>query len=364
MNTEIETIGKVEEIKEYSSIRVILTLLVVLGHCTYYKIITSYGGVDYSSYTSNCCRLFRYLQLFSSFISLFHMPLFMALSGALFFKTISKGKYGCLRDLLIDKGKRLIVPYLFVSIFYSFPIKYLSGYYIESKNLIKDLIIGQILLQGNSHLWYCVTLFLITLYVYLVIKRFNIPSFMQVFIALALNIYSHTVGVNFIAYFCEYLVWFYIGYHFETVRKTINKTIENINIIGCLLFLTLFFFLLFLYYYFDKVRIFYLLAYIIKDFWIILLMLMVYAICYLISKSQVVQSKAFLKLRRNSFGIYLYSDPLNYLILNHSILFGGADLYKSPVAVVLLYFLRFILTLISASLITDMLRKFNCKYLY
>lgn len=34
-------------IVEYDYIRAVAVLLVVLGHCTYYKIVTLNGGIDY-----------------------------------------------------------------------------------------------------------------------------------------------------------------------------------------------------------------------------------------------------------------------------------------------------------------------------
>lgn len=36
-------------IVEYEMLRVIVTLLVVVGHCTYISIVTPYGGVDYTA---------------------------------------------------------------------------------------------------------------------------------------------------------------------------------------------------------------------------------------------------------------------------------------------------------------------------
>lgn len=74
---------KNNEIKEYSSLRVIATLLVVLWHCYYYR-IDSVGGIDYSHLILEWNSIFLLIQQFHAFIKVFHMPLFMALSGALF----------------------------------------------------------------------------------------------------------------------------------------------------------------------------------------------------------------------------------------------------------------------------------------
>ena len=39
-------------IVEYDYVRVITTILVILGHCTYYSIKTNYGGIDLGIETS------------------------------------------------------------------------------------------------------------------------------------------------------------------------------------------------------------------------------------------------------------------------------------------------------------------------
>ena len=57
------------------------------------------------------------------------------------------------------EAKRLLYPFLLVSIFWSFPLKYLSGYWNNSVNVLYDIVVGQLLIQGNTHLWFLPTLF-------------------------------------------------------------------------------------------------------------------------------------------------------------------------------------------------------------
>lgn len=45
--------------QEYDCLRIIATIFVVLGHCTYYKISTNYGGIDYSIYVGDGCKIGR-----------------------------------------------------------------------------------------------------------------------------------------------------------------------------------------------------------------------------------------------------------------------------------------------------------------
>ena len=44
-----------KKIIEYDMLRVVVTILVLISHCMYYRIVTAYGGIDYSCllYTSD-----------------------------------------------------------------------------------------------------------------------------------------------------------------------------------------------------------------------------------------------------------------------------------------------------------------------
>lgn len=83
---------------EYDIVRALLMILVVLGHCTYYQISTNYGGAYYQDLMLqagvNDTLIHRIASWVTGVIYTFHMPLFMALSGAVFSLQLSKGKYG------------------------------------------------------------------------------------------------------------------------------------------------------------------------------------------------------------------------------------------------------------------------------
>ena len=88
----------------YDWVRLIATILVIIGHSTYYYIMTQYGGCDYTAFTlpklSNFYRMAEYMV---SIIYLFHMPLYMALSGALYRRKNLTG--GVLDIWTPDKGQ-------------------------------------------------------------------------------------------------------------------------------------------------------------------------------------------------------------------------------------------------------------------
>ncbi|WP_353611194.1 acyltransferase family protein [Ruminococcus sp. SR1/5] len=123
-------------------LRVVVTILVLISHCMYYRIVTAYGGIDYSGLFSKKTTVFIILEQIKEMIYSFHMPLYMALSGALFRVTISKRKI-CFTKLIKNKTTRLLIPFLLVSIFYSFPLKYISGYWRGTESVIKDFLLGK-----------------------------------------------------------------------------------------------------------------------------------------------------------------------------------------------------------------------------
>ena len=148
-----------QRIEWIDTAKMLTMFLVIIGHCNYYTIATPYGGIYYSELvnTDDYSMTFRSLRCIVAFIYSFHMPLFMALSGMLF--SLSMKKDIRFLKLIKDKATRLLMPFVAVSLFLNIPIKYLSEYWNESGNVISDIFCGQILLMGNSHLWFVVALF-------------------------------------------------------------------------------------------------------------------------------------------------------------------------------------------------------------
>ena len=98
---------------------------------------------------------------------------FMAVSGAIFFWDI--GKFETLSELVRNKARRLLLPFLLVTTFISVPLKYASGYYAHSTHVLWDILCGQYLLLGNSHLWFVVSLFYIFVIFYC-LEKYRIPK--------------------------------------------------------------------------------------------------------------------------------------------------------------------------------------------
>lgn len=153
------------QIEWINTLKLCTMILVILGHCTYCNVETAYGGLSLVDNNVAYCLIYRIAGIIVGYIYTFHMPLFISISGMCYF--YSEKHYLSLKQLLLSKSKRLLVPFFFVTICYSIPIKYIVGYWSKSNNVFIDIFKSHILLCGNSHLWYLVSLFWIFVLFYL-----------------------------------------------------------------------------------------------------------------------------------------------------------------------------------------------------
>lgn len=72
----------------YDLLRSLLVVLVVIGHGTYYNIVTKFGGIYYADIMKeqNVGQpvFYKLVSLLTGFIYTFHMPVFIALSGSIY----------------------------------------------------------------------------------------------------------------------------------------------------------------------------------------------------------------------------------------------------------------------------------------
>lgn len=354
--------SRAEQSRAYDILRVIATILVVIGHCTYYKISTNYGGCDYSSLFTVRSFVFKLATKLTEFIYLFHMPLFIALSGALFEKSLNKGHYSSIKQLMNKKAKSLLIPFIVVTLFYSMPIKFASGYFNESTNIIKDVFVGQILLQGNTHLWYLLSLFVIFVVAYLFFKNRKVKQSILLLFLILFSLVSGKIGIKLVSNVFQFTLWFYVGMLFEKYRFRFEDGFSNTKY--KLLFVDI---VLYSIYEIDchfsmpfPIKI---MMKIIKIFLTGLLCMTVYMISYFASKSPIFNSNLFNILRKDSFGIYLYSDSLNYIILACGASLFGGKLWSNNLYSLGFYLFRIFVTLWVSILVTELLKKCKVKYI-
>lgn len=137
---------------EYDLLKVFAILLVVLGHIT-----NLYDGGTFSLPLNNT------LIKLTSVIYLFHMPLFVAISGAIFNVGLDHGKYQEFIPFVKNKFKRILFPFLIIGAFILAPVLIILEItelsYIECAC---EIIFGGTLIK---HLWYLPSLFWIFIFV-------------------------------------------------------------------------------------------------------------------------------------------------------------------------------------------------------
>lgn len=352
-----------KRVLSYDTLRVITTLLVVLSHCRYYAMLTPYGGCDYSALVDPGNLSWRIVTFITSFVNTITMPTFMALGGALFWGSMKRGRFPTLGALAKNKAQRLLIPFLVVGFLYTFPIKLATGYFSGSEHPLLDFFLGQVLLQGNTHLWFLPAMFLVFLIIYLVERYVKVSRITKLTVYAALSILIWNFDkVYLVAYTLRNLVWFYAGYCFESQRKESRKRLRlHIGLMGMVLAVIL---------YCCALRM-QRLPIVGKVLYLTGIRLIVpataagalYAISRSLSRTTVVSSRAFRSLSENSFGIYLYSDPLNYVVLCIGASCFSSFLFANSLGILVLYALRFSITLLCSVLISQLLRWCKMKYI-
>ena len=341
-----------KKILEYDVLKFFAIILVVLSHSTYYKITSNFGGFDFGGIDyqylirdNKVMIIYKVLDKLKQILYYFHMPMFMALSGTFYYLQVKNSKWISFNMLYKNKIKRLLIPFIVFSVLYTLPLKYFSNYF-ENISLIRA-ISGQVFLLGNSHLWYLYALFIIFLLAYYILRiEINIFTYVILYFA---HFISSKITLALISAPLQYFFWFSLGFLFESKREKWNDRILKNNWITILLGFSFIIFVLVYHYIKGEYR---LVSKFLLDILAILGSLFVYNISFFMSKYTTIGNSKFYKLIvLNGLGIYIFSDTLNYFILHITYLFGGNFMF-SPIGIVSLVVIRFVVTLLGGLLIT------------
>jgi len=351
--------AKDNEIREYSLMRVILILMVLFGHIVIHQSWHPlYGGVRFDDMLLSAgypdSQIHIIMVRVALFIYQFHMAAFLALSGALFRLTI--GRYHSIIQLIKKKGLRLLVPFFLVTLFYVAPIKYFTGCFVPGVSLKVSILNGLLLLRGNNYLWYLPVLFLVTVLVYL-LEKIHIHPYVKLLVVLLLH-ESRFLFPSLLYMTFEDLLWFYSGFLFEDSRPEANHFIMRHK-------------------YFTLIA------------WIILLlariltvngklssiqtmiyhltaftgMFAVYSTAVILSCTAKRASRFISMISANGMGIYIYSDPLNYIITYQFVtMFGICALSSNKMSGILLL-IKMFSTLFVPIILCKALRRLHLQFL-
>lgn len=204
----------------YDITKFISVILVVVAHST--RMYTANGAF-------NPLNDSQVLAFVTDYIYKFHMPLFILVSGAIFGLCIEKGKYTNIPSFIVNKAKRLLLPYFFFGIAYVAPAMCLLG--LTNQSFLEYSFKGIILSLNSRHLWYIFALFFIFLLAIfarpLLIKsrksRFLVLVLSGVLYLLSSKLpYEFQISTSF-----SYQLYFFVGvilnYEYTFVQKVFKK---------------------------------------------------------------------------------------------------------------------------------------------
>lgn len=208
---------------EINILRGILVVLVVVGH-----IVLQVDVED-----SGIREVYRVI---GKFIYSFHMPAFFAISGFLGYKALREVNpnttFGAFAK---SKFFRLIVPYFAMGLIY-LPFRLLLQSIARTEFAVKD--VWKILIGNNPDgaLWYLYVLFMISLLVFLLMKK----DALYVAFGISCVFYLGNLLIpwpkdfvidKMLSSFCFYLLGMICHYNYENVKIILNKTIVELGTI-------------------------------------------------------------------------------------------------------------------------------------
>lgn len=153
----------------------------------------------------------KVLSILAVWLNTFHIYGFTLVSGYIFqYLKYEKDKYQKFLLFIVNKAKRLLVPYAFVAIIWVIPISYALFSYTS-----KDIIFKYLLCTGPSQLWFLWMLFDIFCFVW-IISNWLKNDFIAIFISCIAWLIGYVCGTRFPNIFCiwtafNYLPFFILG---------------------------------------------------------------------------------------------------------------------------------------------------------
>lgn len=193
------------------SLRAIAIIFVALGHS-----IIIYSS-DWSLYkTAVECTFLDHLK---DVINVIQMPLFFSISGFCLIYTMRKSNP--ISMFIIDKIRRILIPFLIIGVFWLYPIRLISKYppYYD-KNLFSVIFYDIILGKDNGHLWFLPTLFFMLLITYCIgvwtkfnpdMHTRNTIYFYALIILIAVATMALPFNLPYLDQFGQYYIFFVVG---------------------------------------------------------------------------------------------------------------------------------------------------------
>lgn len=302
---------KKNELTKISTVKTFMMFCVVLYHSC-----LAYIGDDWGNFTSDYTS--QYVRVFCLWLNTFHIQTFTFASGYLFYmRRYDMGKYRNGKADIFHRAKRLLLPYIVISLIWAFPIKSLF-YGFSWRLLIRDFVLA----IAPAQLWFLPMLFFLYIVFYygcdlfLKINKFVVILFgvflIQLFIGkiIPLGVFQISNTVMFSIYY-----WLGIVFRREStteidgiLHRWVKKPLWKQFLINIILYL--------LYYwgcYKSKNIVFHILAEGILPFISCLGILLIIAISFRLRIN--IKNKIYRICAVNSMGVFLLHEQILYFLI-------------------------------------------------
>lgn len=229
----------------------------------------------------------------------FHMPLFVFLSGYLFYR--NKDNITNALSYLKKRFNRLIKPFYLYGLLYLIPMIFL----IDPMN--KGILFYYekfITLQNCWHLWFLPMLFLVSTFFLFYLKKYNLKNYFLIVALIILNLIKISKLPYCISAVTKYAIYFYLGCIFVYYKNYI----ENILIKYYSSFFLAFIIFEFLAYQLIHERVFYLATAIVS-------ILFLYLTSKKLENIKILPNKLISYLSKNLFMLYILHEPIMAYVL-------------------------------------------------
>lgn len=196
---------KQTELNNCNYVKTLLMILVVIYHsCVFW---TGNWFVGMSVYQAPL------LNYFARWLNSFHIYAFTLISGYIFlFLKYEKGKYKLFKPFLLNKVKRLLVPYIFIVTTWVLPV---TVYFFKYD--FKTIFHNYILAESPSQLWFLWMLFDVFIIFWLFsdfFKKYNYLGMIVAIVFYILGLAGKEIIPNIFCIWtaCQYIVFFWLGF--------------------------------------------------------------------------------------------------------------------------------------------------------
>ena len=177
-------------------------------------------------------QMFLPFDIVDKFIFSFHMPLFVFLSGYLFY--LNKDKIESAWYYILKRVKRLLVPFYFAGFLYVLPMVCFINPLDKSVGFYYSSFLT---LDYTWHLWFLFSLFVITLFFVLYYFKFNkLNKYVLLAFLIGINLFAVTGPSSCLARIPKFAIFFYLGCLFVEHRDFIENQLAKFLWLILLLF--------------------------------------------------------------------------------------------------------------------------------